>query len=280
MSTSISFPLSGGLSFLLRIWRDCGRCRPRFCYTPDLICFFAIDGDTHRLDTIFFRTVVQRWLSFFDISPRLYIKLRCMDLTRESDRSLQITRSAIKPLLSRHFLPSKLIAGITTKGTTPTFYKSNATTELIASVGGGVYPDVPTIVYTRIPSMRRSRNLSINAKVKLRYGNLDPESWRCELIRRCTMHYTNNESPTSHPRPPLSATFVSLHLPKSHYHLHSNFTVNIVDLHRLCYSASISAPPHSLASAAFAAVLFSAIADSYPFSHWFNSISKHQVHSS
>jgi hypothetical protein len=52
-------------------------------------------------------------------------------------------------------LPSKVMAGITMKGTAPTFYKINVTTELITSVGGGVYPDIPTVVYAHIPSIPR-----------------------------------------------------------------------------------------------------------------------------
>ena len=52
-------------------------------------------------------------------------------------------------------LSSKLMAGITMKGTAPIFYKLNVTTELITSVGGGVYPDIPTIVYAYIPSIPR-----------------------------------------------------------------------------------------------------------------------------
>ena len=46
--------------------------------------------------------------------------------------------------LAQSPLSSKLMAGITMKGTAPIFYKLNVTTELIASIGGGVYPDVPT----------------------------------------------------------------------------------------------------------------------------------------
>jgi hypothetical protein len=52
-------------------------------------------------------------------------------------------------------LPSKVMAGITMKGTAPTFYKINVTTELITSVGGGGYPDIPTIIYAHVPSIPR-----------------------------------------------------------------------------------------------------------------------------
>ena len=52
-------------------------------------------------------------------------------------------------------LPSKVMAGITMKGTAPTFYKIHVTTNLVTSVGGGVYPDAPTVVYAHIPSVPR-----------------------------------------------------------------------------------------------------------------------------
>jgi len=52
-------------------------------------------------------------------------------------------------------LSSKVMAGITMKGTAPIFYKINVTTELVTSVGGGVYPDTPTVVYAHIPSIPR-----------------------------------------------------------------------------------------------------------------------------
>ena len=52
-------------------------------------------------------------------------------------------------------LPSKIMSGITMKGTAPTFYKIFITTELVASVAGGVYPATPTIVYAHIPTIPR-----------------------------------------------------------------------------------------------------------------------------
>jgi len=45
--------------------------------------------------------------------------------------------------------------GIIMKGTAPTFYKIFITTELVASVAGGVYPATPTIVYAHIPTIPR-----------------------------------------------------------------------------------------------------------------------------
>jgi len=49
--------------------------------------------------------------------------------------------------------PSMVIAGVTLKGTTPTFYKINVSTELAIAVSQGVYPDSPTIVYTHVPDV-------------------------------------------------------------------------------------------------------------------------------
>jgi len=46
-----------------------------------------------------------------------------------------------------------VIAGVTLKGTTPTFYKINVSTELAIAVSQGVYPDSPTIVYTHVPDV-------------------------------------------------------------------------------------------------------------------------------
>lgn len=52
-------------------------------------------------------------------------------------------------------LPSKCIAGITLTGTAPVFYKINVSTELLTAVGGGAYPETPTIVYAHLPVIPR-----------------------------------------------------------------------------------------------------------------------------
>jgi hypothetical protein len=52
-------------------------------------------------------------------------------------------------------LPSKVIAGITLKGTSPIFYKINVTTELVTAVGGGAYPEIQTVVYAHLPNVPR-----------------------------------------------------------------------------------------------------------------------------
>ncbi|OBZ78038.1 hypothetical protein A0H81_01843 [Grifola frondosa] len=52
-------------------------------------------------------------------------------------------------------LPSKLMAGITMKGTAPIFYKINVTEELATAVGGGAFPQTPTIVYAHVPVVPR-----------------------------------------------------------------------------------------------------------------------------
>jgi len=52
-------------------------------------------------------------------------------------------------------LPSKIMLGITMRGTMPTFYKISVTTELVVSVGGGAYPNTPTTVYAHVPSLPR-----------------------------------------------------------------------------------------------------------------------------
>ncbi|KAK2463783.1 hypothetical protein APHAL10511_004181 [Amanita phalloides] len=52
-------------------------------------------------------------------------------------------------------LPSKVMAGITLKGTMPIFYKILVTTELVILVGGGAYPSTPTIVHAHVPNLPR-----------------------------------------------------------------------------------------------------------------------------
>ncbi|KAN0080323.1 hypothetical protein V8E55_009889 [Tylopilus felleus] len=52
-------------------------------------------------------------------------------------------------------LDSKIMAGITMKGTAPIFYKIGVTAALVTSVGGGVYPQAVTTVYAHVPNIPR-----------------------------------------------------------------------------------------------------------------------------
>ena len=52
-------------------------------------------------------------------------------------------------------LDSKILAGITMKGTAPIFYKIGVTAALVTSVGGGVYPQAVTTVYAHVPNIPR-----------------------------------------------------------------------------------------------------------------------------
>jgi len=56
---------------------------------------------------------------------------------------------------SQPLLDSKIMAGITMKGTTPIFYKIKVTAELVTNVGGGVYPQAATTVYAHVPDVPR-----------------------------------------------------------------------------------------------------------------------------
>jgi hypothetical protein len=61
--------------------------------------------------------------------------------------------------------PSKVIAGITMSGTSPVFYKINVSMELVTAVGGGAYPETPTVVYGHLPAVPRpQRRLSEGMK--------------------------------------------------------------------------------------------------------------------
>ncbi|KAJ7430712.1 hypothetical protein B0H11DRAFT_921606 [Mycena galericulata] len=55
-------------------------------------------------------------------------------------------------------LPSKVIPGITTKGTAPTFFKVPVTEELVTALMGGVYPATETIVYVHLPPSPDPKN--------------------------------------------------------------------------------------------------------------------------
>lgn len=57
--------------------------------------------------------------------------------------------------LNQSPLDSKIIAGITMKGTAPIFYKIKVTAALVASVEGGVYPKAATTVYAHVPNIPR-----------------------------------------------------------------------------------------------------------------------------
>jgi len=57
--------------------------------------------------------------------------------------------------LDHPLLPSKMIPGITLQGTTPVFFKVNVTAELATAIGGGAYPETPTIVYAHLPEIPR-----------------------------------------------------------------------------------------------------------------------------
>jgi len=52
-------------------------------------------------------------------------------------------------------LDSKIMPGITMKGTAPIFYKIKVTEALVTSVGGGVYPQAATTVYAHVPDIPR-----------------------------------------------------------------------------------------------------------------------------
>ncbi|KAH8982020.1 hypothetical protein EDB92DRAFT_1895630 [Lactarius akahatsu] len=52
-------------------------------------------------------------------------------------------------------LDSKIMAGITMKGTAPIFYKIKVTAALVTSIGGGAYPQEATTVYAHIPNIPR-----------------------------------------------------------------------------------------------------------------------------
>ncbi|KAI6139803.1 hypothetical protein BKA82DRAFT_15700 [Pisolithus tinctorius] len=52
-------------------------------------------------------------------------------------------------------LNSKVMAGITMKGTAPIFYKILVTAALAGSVASGVYPQVATTVYAHVPNVPR-----------------------------------------------------------------------------------------------------------------------------
>ncbi|KAH9050758.1 hypothetical protein EDB84DRAFT_1259073 [Lactarius hengduanensis] len=50
---------------------------------------------------------------------------------------------------------SKMMAGITVRGTAPIFYKIKVTAALVTSIGGGAYPQEATTVYAHIPNILR-----------------------------------------------------------------------------------------------------------------------------
>ncbi|KAH9005166.1 hypothetical protein EDB86DRAFT_2825476 [Lactarius hatsudake] len=52
-------------------------------------------------------------------------------------------------------LDSKMIPGITVRGTAPIFYKIKVTTALVTSIGGGAYPQEVTTVYAHMPNIPR-----------------------------------------------------------------------------------------------------------------------------
>ncbi|KAJ7019067.1 hypothetical protein C8F04DRAFT_1214417 [Mycena alexandri] len=52
-------------------------------------------------------------------------------------------------------LPSKVVPGITMKGSAPIFFKVPVSKELVAAVIGGVYPATETIVYAHLPLIPR-----------------------------------------------------------------------------------------------------------------------------
>ncbi|KAG1881176.1 hypothetical protein F4604DRAFT_467396 [Suillus subluteus] len=58
-------------------------------------------------------------------------------------------------ILGQHPLDSKVMAGITMRGTTPIFYKIEVTAALVTAVAGGVYPEALTTVYAHIPNVPR-----------------------------------------------------------------------------------------------------------------------------
>jgi hypothetical protein len=98
----------------------------------------------------------KRHLQMSDPEPQLIAKAIAAFAANNQSR---------QQILAQSPKTSKLIAGITMKGTAPTFYKIQVTTELVISVGGGAYPEIPTIVYAHVPSIpRRHRRWSEGMK--------------------------------------------------------------------------------------------------------------------
>ena len=62
-----------------------------------------------------------------------------------------------RKVLDQPPLLSKVMGGITLRGTMPTFYRVLVTTELVTSVRRGAYPgpNTPTVVYVHIPNLPR-----------------------------------------------------------------------------------------------------------------------------
>ena len=58
-------------------------------------------------------------------------------------------------ILASHALESKVMPGITMKGTMPIFYKIPVSTELVHAVQYGEYPAHETVVYAHVPPVSR-----------------------------------------------------------------------------------------------------------------------------
>ena len=56
-------------------------------------------------------------------------------------------------------LPSKLMPGVTMRGTAPIFYKIPVTMALATCVGVGAFPDTPTTVYVHVPNVSKPEHL-------------------------------------------------------------------------------------------------------------------------
>jgi hypothetical protein len=76
-------------------------------------------------------------------------------LIAEAIAAFATNNQAREQTLGRAPLPSKVMAGITMVGTSPTFYKIKVTQELVTAIGQGAYPQMVTIVYAHVPAIPR-----------------------------------------------------------------------------------------------------------------------------
>jgi hypothetical protein len=76
-------------------------------------------------------------------------------LIAEAIAAFAVNNQTRQQTLGQPALDSKIMAGITMKGTTPIFYKIKVSAALVTCVGGGAYPQAATTVYAHIPQIPR-----------------------------------------------------------------------------------------------------------------------------
>jgi hypothetical protein len=76
-------------------------------------------------------------------------------LIAEAIAAFSANNQTRKQALGMAPLTSKVMAGITMTGTSPTFYKINVTQELVDAISAGGYPQTATIVYAHVPAIPR-----------------------------------------------------------------------------------------------------------------------------